>query len=107
MLSKIETDHVKFVSYTGKYPNLCSGKLTLEIDGETYMFEGYRYNAEENVYRKFWSSGGGCKSDWSGTYSGEWVIDVSDIPDKLRKYAAEIDIVFNEHVEFGCCGGCL
>lgn len=27
-----ETAHVKFISYTGKFPNLCSGVLTLEID---------------------------------------------------------------------------
>ena len=27
-------EHVKFISYTGKYPNLCSGIITLEIDGE-------------------------------------------------------------------------
>lgn len=25
---------VEFVSYTGEYPNLCSGILTVKIDGE-------------------------------------------------------------------------
>ena len=30
--------HVKFISYDGKYPNLCRGKLTLEIDGEKVTF---------------------------------------------------------------------
>ena len=25
---------VKFINYTGGYPNLCSGQLTLEVDGE-------------------------------------------------------------------------
>ena len=29
-----ETKHVNFVSYTGSYPNLCRGVLTLEIDGK-------------------------------------------------------------------------
>lgn len=29
-----ETKHVNFVSYTGSWPNLCSGVLTLEIDGK-------------------------------------------------------------------------
>ena len=42
------TSRVKFISYTGEYPNLCSGVLTLEIDE-----------------------------------------------------------VFNENVEWGCCGGCI
>ena len=30
---------VKFISYDGKYPNYCSGTLTLEIDGETAVFK--------------------------------------------------------------------
>lgn len=28
-----ETKHVEFVSYSGRYPNLCSGVLVLRIDG--------------------------------------------------------------------------
>ena len=32
------TSRVKFISYTGEYPNLCSGVLTLEIDGKEYKF---------------------------------------------------------------------
>lgn len=32
--------HVKFVNYTGRYPNLCNGILTLEIDGKEEVF-GY------------------------------------------------------------------
>lgn len=42
--------HVKFVKYTGEYPNLCSGTLTLEIDGQNYTF-GYPADFEP-----FWSS---------------------------------------------------
>lgn len=26
--------HVKFIRYTGRYPNLCSGELTIEVDGK-------------------------------------------------------------------------
>lgn len=37
-----ETNHVEFVSYSGKWPNLCSGELTLEIDGEEVAF-GYGF----------------------------------------------------------------
>ena len=37
--------HVEFISYTGRYPNLCSGILTLRIDGKEVTF-GYNYRTE-------------------------------------------------------------
>ena len=49
---------VEFVSYTGKYPNLCSGVLTLKINGKIYTF-GYGQK-----YDKFWESGGGLDRDY-------------------------------------------
>jgi hypothetical protein len=30
--------NIEFVSYNGKYPNLCSGKLTVKIDGKEVSF---------------------------------------------------------------------
>lgn len=93
--------HVKFISYTGRYPCLCSGILTLEIDGEEVQF-GY-----DTLNNPFWVSGGGLNPDYEGTYQGEWKIDVDRIPEGYRKYASEIDRVFNENVEWGCCGGCI
>ena len=47
--------HVEFVSYTGKFPNLCSGELTLKIDGKVVTF-GSDYTKCE--YPQFWCSGG-------------------------------------------------
>lgn len=102
--------HVKFVSYDGKYPCLCSGKLILEIDGEQVTFGDYCYSTKKGN-RRFWSSGGSC--GFIGNYEdyyvneGEWNIDVKDIPEQYRQYASEIDEVFNENVPYGCCGGCL
>ena len=93
-------NNVKFISYTGKWPNLCSGDLTLEINGKTYKF-GYGQE-----YPSFWTSGGSCSIRHGVSY-GEWEIDVDDLPEELRKYALEIDRVFNENVDYGCCGGCL
>lgn len=91
MIPEAET-HVQFISYTGRYPNLCSGNLTLEIDGKTVVFE----NCD-----KFWSTAGQITEKY-----GDWIIDVEDIPCQFRKYAAEIDQVFNDNVERPHCGGC-
>ena len=33
---KYESDTVKFVSYTGRYPNLCRGVLTLLIEEKKF-----------------------------------------------------------------------
>ena len=93
--------HVKFISYNGKYPRLCFGILTLEIDGKKAQFG---YGASNNP---FWLSGGGFNPNYEGACQREWKIDVNKIPEEYRKYASEIDRVFNENVEWGCCGSCI
>ena len=103
-------EHVKFISYTGEYPCLCSGILTLEIDGIEYTFGNSLLNKEKYDFKRFWSSGGDVTADEDWNFevgTGEWIIDVKDIPEQFRKYAEEIDKVFNENVEYGCCGGCI
>lgn len=95
-----KSSRVKFVSYTGHYPNLCSGDLTLEIDGERCTF-GWGCD-----YPCFWQSGGYITNDYDSV-QGEWRIDVSELPEKFKGLADEIDRVFNENVEYGCCGGCI
>ena len=97
--------HVKFVNYTGRYPNLCSGILTLEIDGTEYTF-GSSWQKPEANFDKFWCSGGGITRNYEA-YSDEWQINVDDLPEQFRKYATEIDDVFNSNVRWGCCGGCI
>lgn len=98
---------VKFLYYTGKWPNLCSGELALEIKGEKVTFSPRGYVPNVGIYPCFWSSGGGLNPNYEGTYQREWKIDVNKIPEEYRKYAAEIDKVFNENVEWGCCGDCI
>lgn len=98
--------HVKFISYTGKYPNLCSGVLTLDIDGERVTF-GPSYKNPKPQYDQFWESGGGLANDFCSCYHGPWKVDTKDLPKKFVKYADEIERVFNENVEYGCCGGCI
>jgi len=122
----VNTSRVKFISYTGEYPNLCSGVLTLEIDGKQYKFgHDYRYGHYDAKTKKyvqtdedhmnpnfesFWSSGG-CvthNKDWEFDIEhGEWVIDMEQLPKQFWDVAAEIDEVFNENVPQGCCGGCI
>ena len=97
----ITTNCVKFISYTGEWPNLCRGVLTLEIEGKRVTF-GYADGAD---YPRFWESGGGLTSDYR-PLGGPWEIDVQELPEQFRQYAAEIDTVFNSNVEHGCCGGC-
>ena len=99
---------IKFISYSGKYPNLCSGVLTLEIDGEKVSF-GNDYKKPKPMYPEFWSSGGCCycTSDEDVVSRGRWNIDANLLPAKYRKYADEISVVFNKNVPHGCCGGCI
>lgn len=101
---------VKFISYTGAYPNLCRGILLIEINGAEYKFSTWP-SKEDNTLPSFWSSGGSCGFEHGYTKTfcteEEWVIDVSLLPLELQKYAAAIDEAFNENVPYGCCGGCL
>ncbi len=99
--ANVTESHVKFISYTGKYPRLCSGILTLEIDGKKVRF-GFGVSN-----RPFWLSGGGLTPNYDGVCRREWKIIVNRIPEEYRKYASEIDRVFNENVEWGCCGSCI
>lgn len=105
LVGQVPQNRVKFISYDGAYPNLCRGKLILEIDGVRYTFLPWGYDGK-TTFRSFWCSGGGLTSDYN-TYDGEWKIAVNDLPEHLREYAAEIDEVFNTNVDFGCCGGCI
>ena len=99
--------HVEFISYNGEWPNLCSGKLILRIDGRERVFDPFDQNTEQ----RFWSSGG--RTWFDENYSkahidkDSWIIDRDFLPDDLKQYAEEIEYIFNENVEYGCCGGCI
>ena len=106
-LVNFKPENVEFVSYTGKWPNLCSGILTLKIYGEEHRF-GYR----SGEHLPFWTSGGCCgfPNGYGAEASiseGPWVIDADRLPSAFKSLASEIDEVFNSNVPFGCCGGCL
>ena len=87
---------VEFISYDGKYPNLCSGVLTVNIDGKQHK-------------AKYILVSGGCTC-WTGkdeeVKSGDWSLDLRDYPE-LQPYEQELTELVNANVRKGCCGGCL
>lgn len=90
---------IKFVSYDGHYPNLCSGTLVLNIDGMNITFP-----------KDCLHSGGYIifDDDWNADVSeGDWDIYDEDIPTAYRHLKNEIIEVVNENVPHGCCGGCI
>lgn len=99
-------DDVKFISYDGEFPNLCSGELILEINNKEYRF-GKNYYENKNNLEGFWTSGGGIGYEYE-PFQGPWnlVWEDSYYPEEIRKYKDILIEVFNENVPHGCCGGC-
>jgi len=86
------------IEYDGEYPNLCSGKLVVAIDGVRYEFPSHCLSSGGSVW---------FDDDWKEhVESGPWSICEwpQDFPENLK--AAVIEAV-NENIEYGCCGGCL
>lgn len=93
--------NIKFVSYTGHYPCLCLGDLTLNINGKDITFKS-------EDYKNFWYSGGdySCMREKNEEISiAPWRVNVQALPDFLKPYAEEIKNIINENIEWGCCGG--
>ena len=89
---------LEFVSYDGKYPNLCMGTLILSIDGKNIKFPPFCLSSGGNAY---FDSDGNDYID-----HGPWDISKypEGFPEKLKKKAVSL---VNENVSPGCCGGCL
>ena len=99
---------VEFVDYTGDYPCLCSGEVTLRIDGQVVRFVKYKYESEESgkPYLSL-TSGGHCYFDdeWNDhVIDGPWGIDLDP---RYVELEDEILEVINSNIPWGCCGGCL
>lgn len=86
------------VKYNGSYPNLCSGKLIVIIDGVSWEFPPYCLR-----------SGGGVSFDenWNeNVWQGEW--SISDWPEEFLEELKEVVLdAVNEQIKHGCCGGCI
>ena len=114
---------IEFLEYTGEYPNLCRGVLTVLIDGKEYKF-GHNYgNYKKGVftdesqdnpnYPEFWISGGNVSfsKNWDANVSyGPWEYngELDDYQDEFSQDLIEdLLVVFNLNVRQGCCGGCI
>lgn len=90
---------VEFISYDGKWPNLCRGTLIIKVNGKTYTFEDAMISGG-HIY-------GGAHTDWDmWAEQDDWEINLEEHPE-LEQYKEEITRVVNENVPQGCCGGCI
>ena len=127
---------IEFVSYEGKFPNLCEGLLVVRIDGRLYAFSPYY----DSMYRTFWNrfnrtealeddsitkvSGFYLRSggyiDWGEDGENpkivkrKWIIDdkAMKLENGVRfilsgEQKSELEKVINQNIELGCCGGCV
>lgn len=83
---------VEFVDYTGNYPCLCPGEVTLKIDGQVVNFVKSKYESEESG-----------KPYLSLTSGGYWSIDLDP---RYAELEDEILEVINSNIPWGCCGDC-
>ena len=89
---------LRFISYDGKYPNLCSGKLIMELDGQEITFPSYCMISGGSVW---------FDKDWEDHIeTGDWTINKfpEGFPEELKDEAIKL---VNENVVKGCCGGCV
>lgn len=99
-----ENPNIEFISYTGEYPNLCTGYLTIKINGQLR-----RLPEEDSICPSIIMSTGSCV-EIDGDYHvqrGKWKLLKDYLPKDLKKYSKKIEELVNENVEWGCCGGCI
>lgn len=87
-----ERPKFEFVSYTGEWPNLCSGTMTFKVNGKEYHIDRLE-------------STGGLDEDYE-PYIGKWKIKKDKLPEELKPYLKDIEKLANDNIELGCCGGC-
>jgi len=89
---------LSFVSYSGEYPNLCSGILILSLDGKRVVFP------DNCLY-----SGGYVTFNEDGSEEvGEGPWSIATFPEGFpSELETEAERLVNENVVYGCCGGCI
>ena len=87
-----------FVSYDGRFPNLCSGTLVLALNGAPIKFlPGCLASGGSVLFDVNWSGhiekGPWCIHQWPENFPEEWKLEAVRL--------------VNENIEWGCCGGCI
>lgn len=84
--------------YKGKYPNLCSGELIININGIPWVFPDYCLVSGGSVsFDEDWQEEV-TRGDWS---IGEWP---ENFPEEWKSVVLE---KINNEIPHGCCGGCV
>lgn len=85
------------IEYNGKYPNLCSGKLIVFINGSKWEFPDCLVSGGSVRRNKDWDI-------WAT--KGPWTIDKwpEGFPVKLKRL---VEKEINWKIPQGCCGGCI
>lgn len=108
-------DTINLISYDGKYPNLCSGILTVDINGEVERFNHCLENRERNSkerLEKYPDQGNWVFDPQINSYEGYF-----DEPDccyfkrqaeKPMKESTRLEIerMINQNILQSCCNGC-
>ena len=94
----MKKERLKFISYDGEYPNLCSGILVMELDGNKVEFPKYCLSSGGRVC---------CNDDGhENVRKGSW--SVSEFPKDFPKELEELaENIVNKKIDYGCCGGCI
>ena len=86
------------IEYNGTYPNLCSGDLTVIIDGKRWEFPEYCLRSGGNI----WFDDDGTEHvDCAKWTVADWP---PEFPKELRNQVIE---TLNNQIPHGCCGGCI
>jgi hypothetical protein len=84
------------VKYTGKYPSLCKGYLTVTIDGKKWTFPKDCMSIGGEIE---WDDIGNC-IEYDGWMIDEWP---EEFPEKFKKRTLR---AINKEVKPECCGKC-
>lgn len=106
-------------SYSGKWPNRCSGRWTLIVDGvdvSDKIPENLRENHDMNTYgtyeRRFLGRRGTrCETYEDGLELAEWVEEnrewLSSITEDEDTWDDIFEAINEQDFRKGCCGGCI